>query len=104
MFSGRFIYILNAYSPGSSVRFFAADCYNVSAEGKNGVLYAPFLQVCLYLIGNITFCYTAQVISGFANPDAVLTGPETRSSSPVRISRNPLGEAEDLRGLYPVPS
>ncbi|WP_346763055.1 NAD(P)/FAD-dependent oxidoreductase [Aristaeella hokkaidonensis] len=41
-------------------------------------------------------------LSGFANPDAVLTGPETRSSSPVRISRNPLGEAEDLRGLYPV--
>ena len=41
-------------------------------------------------------------LSGFANPDAVLTGPETRSSSPVRISRNPLGEAENLRGLYPV--
>ena len=41
-------------------------------------------------------------LAGFANPDAVLTGPETRSSSPVRISRNALGEAEDLRGLYPV--
>lgn len=41
-------------------------------------------------------------LPGFANPDAVLTGPETRSSSPVRICRNPLGEAEDLRGLYPV--
>ena len=41
-------------------------------------------------------------LAGFADPDAVLTGPETRSSSPVRICRNPLGEAEDLRGLYPV--
>jgi len=41
-------------------------------------------------------------LSGFASPDAVLTGPETRSSSPVRICRNPLGEAEDIRGLYPV--
>ena len=41
-------------------------------------------------------------LAGFANPDAVLTGPETRSSSPVRILRNALGEAEDLRGLYPV--
>ena len=41
-------------------------------------------------------------LAGFANPDAVLTGPETRSSSPVRISRTPLGEADDLRGLYPV--
>ncbi len=41
-------------------------------------------------------------LSGFANPDAVLTGPETRSSSPVRIVRNALGESEDLHGLYPV--
>ena len=41
-------------------------------------------------------------LAGFADPDAVLTGPETRSSSPVRITRNALGEAEDIRGLYPV--
>jgi hypothetical protein len=41
-------------------------------------------------------------LPGFAAPDAVLTGPETRSSSPVRISRNALGEADDIRGLYPV--
>ena len=41
-------------------------------------------------------------LAGFADPDAVLTGPETRSSSPVRISRNALGEADDIRGLYPV--
>ena len=41
-------------------------------------------------------------LSGFADPDAVLTGPETRSSSPVRICRNTLGEAEDIRGLFPV--
>ena len=41
-------------------------------------------------------------LPGFADPDAVLTGPETRSSSPVRICRNVLGEAEDLHGLYPV--
>jgi len=38
----------------------------------------------------------------FALPDAVLTGPETRSSSPVRLPRGPLGEAEGLPGLYPV--
>lgn len=41
-------------------------------------------------------------LPGFAFPDAVLTGPETRSSSPVRVCRNALGEAEDIRGLYPV--
>ena len=41
-------------------------------------------------------------LAGFADPDAVLTGPETRSSSPVRIVRSATGEAEDIRGLYPV--
>ena len=41
-------------------------------------------------------------LSGFAMPDAVLTGPETRSSSPVRFCRSPLGEAEGFRGVYPV--
>ena len=41
-------------------------------------------------------------LAGFAVPDAILTAPETRSSSPVRVIRTVLGEAEDLRGLYPV--
>ena len=41
-------------------------------------------------------------LAGFADPDAVLTGPETRSSSPVRFSRTVTGEAEGLRGLFPV--
>ncbi len=41
-------------------------------------------------------------LPGFSSPDAVLTGPETRSSSPVRICRSVLGESEDILGLYPV--
>ena len=41
-------------------------------------------------------------LRGFALPDAVLTGPETRSSSPVRFCRTSLGEAEDILGLFPV--
>ncbi len=40
-------------------------------------------------------------LKGFAAPDAVLTGPETRSSSPVRILRNAEGQAP-LSGLYPA--
>ncbi len=40
-------------------------------------------------------------LKGFAHPDAVLTGPETRSSSPVRILRDESRQA-DLRGLYPT--
>ncbi|MBQ6398738.1 MAG: FAD-binding protein, partial [Clostridia bacterium] len=41
-------------------------------------------------------------LKGFALPDAVLTGPETRSSSPIRLPRTETGEAEGLPGLYPV--
>ncbi|MCF2661688.1 NAD(P)/FAD-dependent oxidoreductase [Pseudoflavonifractor phocaeensis] len=39
-------------------------------------------------------------LHGFADPDGVLTGVETRSSSPVRILRDE-GFQSPLRGLYP---
>jgi uncharacterized FAD-dependent dehydrogenase len=38
---------------------------------------------------------------GFAYPDALLTGAETRSSSPVRITRGDNCEAIGIKGLYP---
>lgn len=40
-------------------------------------------------------------IKGFASKDAVLTGPETRSSSPVKISRDETHQSNIL-GLYPM--
>jgi len=40
-------------------------------------------------------------LSGFDDPAAVLTGPETRSSSPVRILRDESLQSPTLRGLYP---
>ena len=40
-------------------------------------------------------------LRGFAAPDAVLTGPETRSSSPVRMVRNDALQSPALAGLYP---
>jgi len=43
-----------------------------------------------------------QNLSGFSYPDAVLTAPETRSSSPVRIIRNEEKQSVSLRGLYPA--
>jgi uncharacterized FAD-dependent dehydrogenase len=40
-------------------------------------------------------------VQGFAMPEALLTGVETRSSSPVRIDRD--GQlVASVRGLYPV--
>ena len=41
-------------------------------------------------------------LKGFADPDAVLTAPETRSSSPVRIVRNESKQSVGLTGLYPA--
>ncbi len=41
-------------------------------------------------------------LHGFACPQAVMTGVETRSSSPVRILRNENFQALGLRGLYPA--
>ncbi len=40
-------------------------------------------------------------LRGFHDPDAVLTGVETRSSSPVRIVRDERFQSPGLRGLYP---
>ena len=39
-------------------------------------------------------------LKGFADPDAVLTAPETRSSSPVRIVRDETKQSVSLPGLY----
>jgi len=40
-------------------------------------------------------------LHGFAHPEGVLTAPETRSSSPVRILRDETRQSS-LRGLYPA--
>lgn len=40
-------------------------------------------------------------LSGFAHPDAVLTGAETRSSSPIRILRDETMQSISIKGLYP---
>jgi len=41
-------------------------------------------------------------ISGFAMHDAVLTGVETRTSSPIRIKRNADYQSLNTKGLYPA--
>jgi len=41
-------------------------------------------------------------IKGFDRPDAVFTGVETRTSSPVRIGRGDDYQSLNLRGLYPA--
>jgi len=41
-------------------------------------------------------------LAGFAADDAVLTAPETRSSSPIKIPRDDTKQSLGLRGLYPA--
>ncbi|MDP3332426.1 MAG: hypothetical protein Q8S55_10650, partial [Methylococcaceae bacterium] len=41
-------------------------------------------------------------IKGFAMADAVLTGVETRTSSPIRIKRNSQYQSINTKGLYPA--
>jgi hypothetical protein len=44
----------------------------------------------------------ARQIAGFDMADAVMTGVETRTSSPVRIRRGDDGQSVDTAGLYPA--
>ena len=46
--------------------------------------------------------YLGKKLKGFDSPDAIMTGAETRSSSPVRILRGQDGQSINLEGLYPA--
>ena len=41
-------------------------------------------------------------LRGFALPDAMLTGVETRTSSPLRLTRGTDFQSVNVRGLYPA--
>lgn len=40
-------------------------------------------------------------LRGFSVPDAVLTGVETRSSAPIRVTRGDDGQSVGVVGLWP---
>lgn len=46
-------------------------------------------------------CAMKNKLDGFADGDALLTGVETRSSSPVRILRDESMQSRNVKGLYP---
>ena len=41
-------------------------------------------------------------LPGYYHPDAILTGAETRSTSPIRVERDATYQSITLRGLYPT--
>lgn len=46
-------------------------------------------------------CAYERKIAGYTAPEAILTGLETRTSSPVRLKREETLESAQLAGLYP---
>ena len=56
---------------------------------------------CILQIEHVSKAF-GKKIPGFDSPSAVLTFPETRSSSPVRILRGEDGQSPCRKGLYPA--
>ena len=99
----------NYFAPAQLLRDFLQGMRS-SGPGKIQPTYEPGVRwgdLHNYLPGVITeplskaFPLLDRKLPGFADPEAVLTGPETRSSSPVRLLRGPDLQSIGLRGLYP---
>jgi uncharacterized FAD-dependent dehydrogenase len=77
----------------------------VTPSYSPGVLMGD-LESCLppYVVGALREALPAFAasIEGYAMDDAMLTGVETRTSSPVRIPRNEQLESINIEGLYPA--
>jgi uncharacterized FAD-dependent dehydrogenase len=56
-----------------------------------------------FIIETLKFALTDmdKKLKGFADPEAILTGVETRTSSPVRIDRGENLQSVNVKGLYP---
>ena len=74
---------------------------SIEAGTKSGDFSKLFPKESLAMLRD-GISYFGRKIKGFDCKDAILTAPETRSSSPVRITRNENMESLSLRGLYPV--
>ena len=81
-----------------------------TAPGRVKPTYAPgvvygdlreILPACITDVMENALPAFGKKLPGFDSPEAVMTGPETRSSSPVRIVRDENRQSETLRGLYP---
>ena len=66
--------------------------YEALARKRSVIEVTAALQAALPAFG--------RQLEGFDRPDAVLTGVESRSSSPVRLLRDAAGSSR-LRGVYP---
>ena len=100
----------NYYAPGQRVGDFLAGRASTSL-GAVVPSYRPGvtptdLSTCLpeYVISAIREALPAfeRQIAGFTMADAIMTGVETRTSSPIRIRRDESFQSLNTRGLYPA--
>ena len=100
----------NYHAPAQRVGDFLAG--NASTQGGSVTpTYRPgvaWCDLCQVLPQKITDALKKAIpmldgnLKGFADADAVLTAPETRSSSPVRILRGEDKQSSSLEGFYPA--
>ncbi len=81
--------VLPSYKPGVTLT-------NLQEKGRGSL--PPY---CLEAIREALPAFSRQ-IRGFDRPDAVLTGVETRTSSPLRINRGRDYQSLNVRGLFPA--
>jgi uncharacterized FAD-dependent dehydrogenase len=77
---------------------------SVEPSYKPGVTLGDLARRCRYAIDAIREALPAfdKQIRGYAMHDAVLTGIETRTSSPIRIKRDDHSLSLNTKGLYPA--
>ncbi len=100
----------NYYAPAQRMEDFLAGRPSVSAGSvqptyKPGVTWCDLHDVLPVKITDAlkeALPLLDNNLKGFADGDCVLTAPETRSSSPVRIVRNEHHQSIGIRGLYPA--
>ncbi len=101
----------NYNAPAQLVEDFLAGRASSSLDAAPWATYLPGLEAadlyhCLphYVTSMLEEAINAfdKKLKGFALPEAVLTGVETRTSAPVRILRNDRKESVGIDGLYPA--
>lgn len=96
-------------APAMTYGDFAADRLSgkfgeVSPTYAAGVTYAPLCEVLPKAVTDALKSAIPDMdrrLKGFASPHAILTGVETRFSSPVRMLRNSLLQSVTMGNLYP---
>ena len=91
---------------GSSAGYGSTAGFGSVKPSYTGNVTAADLNLCLpeYVSHSMKEAVTLfdRKLRGFSMGEAVLTGVETRTSSPVRITRSDTLEAVGIRGLYPA--